>query len=61
MAYCPLIHLLLNRTKVHGVLPNLSLRISDKRVHEIMTLALSIPLPESAPVDEEPETEMFKV
>ncbi|XP_025082320.1 vacuolar protein sorting-associated protein 13A-like isoform X2 [Pomacea canaliculata] len=48
------------KTKVHGVLPNLSLRISDKRVHEIMTLALSIPLPESAPVDEEPETEMFK-
>ena len=46
--------------KVSGVLPNISISLSDVRVQEVLSLVQSIPFPESAPVEEE-EEEFLKV
>ena len=43
-----------------GVLPNISISLSDVRVQEVLSLVQSIPFPESAPVEEE-EEEFLKV
>ena len=48
------------RMKVSGVLPNISISLSDVRVQEVLALVQSIPFPESAPVEEE-EEEFLKV
>lgn len=49
-----------HRMKVSGLLPNISISLSDVTVQEVLALVQSIPFPESAPVEEE-EDELFKV
>ena len=49
-----------HRMKVSGVLPSISISLSDVRVQEVLALVQSIPFPESAPVEEE-EEEFLKV